>query len=302
MQPAPLLALTVVLQLLIAGCVSADAEESLTEPYPPGECTNCDVWNVPQAPMQLFGNTYYVGTRGLTALLITSEEGHVLIDGGIPASAPLILENVRTLGFGVQDVELLLNSHVHFDHAGGLAALRAASGARVAALAEAVPVLERGSSMPGDPQHGWLLDFPPVRVDEQVADGGIVRVGPLALTAHLTPGHAPGGTTWTWRSCEGDRCLDFVYADSHSAVSVPDFRFTDPENTEYLERFEVGFEVLERLPCDVVIAPHPGQASLWQRIENGPEGLIDPEGCRRYAETMRAGLEQRLSAEREGQR
>jgi metallo-beta-lactamase class B len=231
MRTSALILLTVLLPTLTAGCASVAMQQSLTAPYPPGECTNCDEWNLPQAPIRLFGNTYYVGTRGLTALLITSAEGHVLIDGGIPASAPLILENVRALGFDVRDVDLPLNSHVHFDHAGGLAALRAASGARVAALAEAVPVLERGSSMPGDPQHGWLLDFPPVRVDELVADGGVVRVGPLSLTAYLTPGHAPGGTTWTWRSCEHERCLDFVYADSHSAVSVPDFRFTDPGNT-----------------------------------------------------------------------
>jgi metallo-beta-lactamase class B len=302
MRTSALFVLTALLPTLAAGCASIGAQQALTAPYLPGECTSCDEWNIPQAPIRLFGNTYYVGTRGLTALLITSDEGHVLIDGGIPASAPLILENVRSLGFDVREVKLLLNSHVHFDHAGGLAALRAASGARVAALVEAVPVLQSGSSMPGDPQHGWLLDFPPVRVDEQVVDGGIVRVGPLALTAYLTPGHAPGGTTWTWRSCEQERCLDFVYADSHSAVSVPDFRFSDPVNTEYVARFEVGFEVLERLPCDVVIAPHPGQASLWQRLENGPETLIDREGCRRYVATMRAGLERRLAAERQGQR
>src|SRR5690606_32070687 len=149
---------------------------------------------------------------------------------------------------------------------------------------------------------GWLLDFPPVPIDERVADGGVVRVGPLALTAYLTPGHAPGGTTWTWRSCEGERCLDVVYAESHSAVSTEGFRFTDPDNAEYVERFEQGFEMLERLPCDVVIAPHPAQASFWERLERGPEGLIDRQGCRQYVETMRAGLERRLAAERETSR
>src|SRR5690606_22889772 len=115
-----------------------------------------------QSPFRIHGDTYYVGTRGLAALLITSPEGHVLIDGGLPNSAPLILESVRALGFDPADIRLLLNSHVHFDHAGGIAALQHASGARVAASAASAPVLESGESEADDPQHGVLLGFPAV--------------------------------------------------------------------------------------------------------------------------------------------
>ncbi len=189
---------------------------------------------------------------------------------------------------------MILNSHAHFDHAGGLAALQAASGARVAASAESARGLATGQSEEGDPQHGHLLGYPAVPVDEVVENGQTLRVGPLAVTAYITPGHAPGGTTWTWRSCEGERCLDFVYADSQSAVSIDGFRFSDPANAGVLERFEEGFAILEGLACDVVIAPHPGQAAFWQRWENGREGLVDANGCRDYVERARSQLQQRL--------
>ncbi|MEX2571560.1 MAG: subclass B3 metallo-beta-lactamase [Gemmatimonadota bacterium] len=294
----PTIALSVLSLVCAVEAATAAAQSSLTGEYAPGECTYCDEWNEPQESFRLFGDTYYVGTRGLTAVLITSDEGHVLIDGGIPASAPLILENIAALGFDIADVALLLNSHAHFDHSGGLAALQAASGARVAASAESAPVLESGESMPGDPQHGGLLAFPAVRVDERITHGQTLRVGPLALTGYVTPGHAPGGTTWTWRSCDGNRCLDFVYADSHSAVSADGFHFSDASNAEYLERFEEGFAVLEQLPCDVVIAPHPSQASFWERLRNRPQGLVDEDGCRQYVEAARVQLQRRLAEER----
>src|SRR5688500_18546918 len=165
--------------LLVLSSTTACAQsgDPPTRPYPAANCANCAAWNQPQAPVRIHGNTWYVGTRGLTALLITSPEGHVLIDGALPNSAPLILANVRALGFDIRDVRLILNSHVHYDHAGGIAALQRASGARVAASRPSAPVLERGTSAAGDPQHGELLDFPPVRNVRRVADGETLRVG-----------------------------------------------------------------------------------------------------------------------------
>jgi metallo-beta-lactamase class B len=276
-------------------------DDPLTRPYPAADCANCAAWNEPQTPVRLHGNTWYVGTRGLTALLITSPEGHVLIDGALPNSAPLILENVRALGFDVRDIRLILNSHVHYDHAGGLAALQRASGARVAASVPSAPVLERGTSMIGDPQHGELFDFPPVRNVQRFQDGETLRVGPIAVTAHLTPGHSPGGTTWTWRSCDDAGCLDLVYADSHSAISAEGFRFTDsPAYPTAVADFERGFRTLEALPCDILITPHPSGSSLWERLERGPAGLIDREACKAYAARGRQGLARRLETERTG--
>ena len=271
----------------------------LTAPYTPDQCGLCAEWNAPQQPLHLFGNTYYVGTRGLSAILITSPAGHVLIDGGLPDSAPLILDNIRSLGYRVEDVELILNSHAHHDHAAGIAALQEATGGRVAASRASAAVLERGSSGPDDPQFGSVLEFPPVRDVDMFEDGQVLRVGDVAVRALATPGHTPGGTSWSWESCEGDRCLDFVYADSLTPVSAPDFRFSD--GTRYpsaVADFERSFGALEEVACDILLTPHPDASSLWERVGRGVEGLVDPGACRRYAATARSQLVRRLENER----
>ena len=267
-------------------------------------CTSCAEWNQPQRPFRVFGNTWYVGTHGLSAILVTSPRGHVLIDAGLPQSAPLVMANVRALGFRVEDIRLILNSHVHFDHAGGLAAVQRVSGARVAASASSARVLERGASGPDDPQYNSLPNFPAVHGRIRVvADGETVRVGRLALTAHLTAGHTPGGTTWSWRSCEGDRCLDMVYADSETPVSSDDFYFT--RNTTWpdaVTAFERGFTVLEHLSCDVLLTPHPGASRLWDRVAARDAGdadaLVDRGACARYAASAREALARRIADER----
>lgn len=281
--------------VLLPAVLAAQDADPLTAPYSAEDCPSCAGWNTPQRPLRLYGNTYYVGTRGLGALLVTSPEGHVLVDGGLPDSAPLILDNIRALGFDLADVRLILNSHAHFDHAGGIAALQRATGARVAASAASAPVLASGSAGHDDPQFGVAFDFPAVAVADTFADGETLRVGPLALTAHLTPGHTPGGTTWTWRACEGDRCVAFVYADSRTPVSRDGYRYSD--DPAALAGFARGAALLERLPCDVLVTPHPGASSLWERVAAGPAGLVDRSACRRYAETGREQLRRRLALE-----
>src|SRR5262245_36889690 len=169
-------------------------------------------WNAPQEPFRIFGNTFYVGTVGLSAILITSDQGHILIDGALPQSATIIEANIRVLGFQLRDVRLLLNSHEHFDHAGGLAALQRATGARVAASPAAARALRQGHPTPEDPQYqsGMKAPFEAVKNVETIADRTAVRIGPLAITANFTPGHTPGATTWSWRSCDATRCVDLV--------------------------------------------------------------------------------------------
>ncbi|HEX8362951.1 MAG TPA: subclass B3 metallo-beta-lactamase [Longimicrobium sp.] len=281
--------------LFILAAALAVASPLAGQGYTREQCRSCAEWNEPRRALRIFGNTYYVGTQGLGAVLVTSSQGHVLIDGALPESAPHILANIRRLGFRVQDVKLILNSHAHFDHAGGLAALQRASGATVAASPASAPVLERGASGPDDPQYGpGLLAFPAVSRVRVIADGDTLRVGPLALTAHLTPGHTPGGTTWTWRSCERGRCLDMVYADSQTPISAEGFRFTS--NPAVLQGFERGLATLERLRCDVLITPHPQASRLWERVAS--RGLVDRNACRRYAATSREQLARRLADER----
>lgn len=292
--------------LLLAAAVSAaraaepaDPVDALVAPYPADACSDCAEWNAPQAPFRIHGDTYYVGTRGLAALLVTSPEGHVLIDAGLPDSAPLIMENIATLGFDIRDVQVILNSHAHFDHAGGIAALQRASGARVVATPASAEAIRRGNAVAGDPQQGQLLDFPAVAAVEEVVDGETLQVGPLALTAHVTPVHSPGGTTWTWASCEGGLCLDVVYADSQTPLAAAGFRYSDsPLRTG----FEQGFQRLEGLACHILITPHPGASSFWERAEGsrGVDGLVDPALCGRYAARARRQLAERLAAEQEG--
>ena len=269
------------------------------------ECPSCAEWNEPQRPFRLHGDTYFVGTHGLSAILITSPAGHVLIDAALPESAPLIRANIEALGFRVRDVKLIVNSHAHFDHAGGIAELQRASGARVVAGPWSAKVMRTGKSVPEDAQHGILPDYPPISDVKTLAFGDTLRVGPIALVAHATPGHTPGGTSWTWRSCDGTRCLDFVYADSQTPVSASGFQFS--KNSTYpgvLADFARSQTTLERLSCDVLVTPHPSASSLWERVPEGGQTptkpLVDRDACRRYAATARKSLEERVAREREG--
>jgi metallo-beta-lactamase class B len=268
-------------------------------------CPSCAEWNEPQRPFRLHGDTYFVGTHGLSAILITSPAGHVLIDAALPESAPLIRANIESLGFRMRDVKLIVNSHAHFDHAGGIAELRRASGARVAASAWSAKVLKQGKSVPDDPQHGILPDYPAVDSVTTFNFDDTLRVGPIAIVPHATPGHTPGGTSWSWRSCDGMRCLDFVYADSQTPVSADGFLYTKSASyPNAIADFARGQATLERLSCDVLVTPHPSASSLWERVaqsgETPAKPLVDREGCRRYAATARAAVEQRAAKERAG--
>lgn len=288
--------------LSFAACSSAQRIDAPVEPAKT-PCTYCAEWNEPHAPFRIHGNSYYVGTNGLGAILVTSPEGHVLIDGALPESAPLIVANIEALGFRVEDVRLILNSHAHFDHAGGIAPLQGASGATVAASPASSRVLAAGRSGADDPQYGELLPFPAVEEVAVIADGDTLRVGPLALTAHFTPGHTAGGTTWSWRSCEGDECLDLVYADSLTPVSADGYFFSRSERyPSVLTDFAHSFAVLEQIACDILLTPHPAASNLWERLdarEGGLEhALIDTAACARYAGTARQRLAERLESER----
>ena len=278
-------------------------------PFPadaPKVCDSCAEWNAPREPFRVHGNTYYVGTGGLSAILITSDKGHVLIDGGLAQSAPLIDASIRKLGFRTEDVKLILNSHAHFDHAGGIAALSRVSGASVVAGAPALATLASGDVQKDDPQYGpertEFNRFPGIAKVRGVADGEIVRVGDLEVTAHRSPGHTTGGTTWTWRSCEDKRCVNVVYADSLTPVSADDFKFSAlGDGGRYLAAFRRTIAAIRALPCDILLAPHPGFVGLDEKI--APRGdaknpWIDPTACRVYADNAAKALEDRLAREK----
>ncbi|MFC0253789.1 subclass B3 metallo-beta-lactamase [Massilia consociata] len=283
---------------LLSAAFPAFAHDALT-------CTSCEEWNKPAAPFNIYGNTYYVGTAGLSALLVTGPQGHVLLDGALPQSAPLIRKNIEALGFRMKDIKLILNSHAHFDHAGGIAALQKASGAVVAHSPHGAQVLRDGTPGTDDPQYDPKDRFyiPKVAQVKEVADGETVTVGPLRFTVHHTPGHTPGGTTWTWQSCEGGKCLDVVYADSLTAVSTDGFYYTG--GAGYPDRsasFRETIAKVANLKCDIVIAAHPGFSDAFAKAaaktaQSNP--FIDPEGCRKLAAGAARSLDARLQRERE---
>lgn len=270
---------------------------------PARSCSNCAVWNQAQKPFRIFGNTYYVGPHGLSSILITSPAGDVLIDGGIPASAKLIAANIRSLGFRVKDIKIILNSHIHFDHAGGLAVLQHMSGARVMASPWSAAVLRKGGVARDDPQYGILQPLVPVKNVHELRDGETLRLGGISITAHFTPGHTPGGTSWTWQSCESSVCRDIVFADSLAPISADGFKFSSSRDYPHaLDDFEKSFRFLETTQCDILITTHPEASNLWDRLaarEKGatPDPMLNPLACKDLAKSARERLSQRLAEE-----
>lgn len=266
-------------------------------------CARCVQWNQPQKPFRIWGNTFYVGPHGLSSILITSDRGHVLIDGALPESAKQIAANIQSLGFRMADVKLILNSHVHFDHAGGIAELQRVSGARVEASEWSAKVLSNGGIGKGDPQFAGGTPISPVANVQTFRDGDQIRAGEIVITAHLTPGHTPGGTTWTWKSCEEAACRNMVYADSLAPISSDGFRFSSSSDYPHaLPDFEKSFTFLETVPCDILITTHPEASSLWDRLQSRDKGLTpDPmvnlSACRELARQARASLRDRLAEE-----
>src|SRR3569833_479845 len=137
-----------------ASAASAQTRDTVRVDYSPSACHGCAEWMTPHAPFHIIGNTYFVGTNGISSILITSPEGHVLIDAGVPAAASQVAASIRSLGFRVEDVKLIVNSHAHFDHSGGIAGLAKISGARIAASPWAAQVIGSGDPDPRDPQYG----------------------------------------------------------------------------------------------------------------------------------------------------
>lgn len=260
------------------------------------QCAGKDGWSDPAPSVRIFGNVYDVGTCGITAVLVVGDRGAMLIDGATADAAPIIASNIERLGLRLSDVKLLLSSHEHADHAGGLSELKHRTGAQMVATAAARRSLESGVMAANDPQRdGDRPAFPGVRVDRVVHDGEVVRLGSLRLTAHATPGHAPGGTSWSWRSCEGRVCHDLVFADSLSAVSTDRYRFSD--HGERVAALKASFATVAGLRCDLVVTPHPSASDLYARLA-GKEPLANPRGCIDLAATSAARLEDRLQKER----
>jgi metallo-beta-lactamase class B len=261
------------------------------------ECKGADgiaAWTKPAPPVRIHANTYLVGTCGISSILIVGSDGDVLIDGGPEEAADLIADNIRALGYRLTDIKYLLNSHEHFDHAGGLAKLQRLTGAQLVASSAQAEVLNSGVPAKDDPQFSVLKPFPAAHVDHLFTNGQMVRIGNVAVTAAATPGHTPGALTWHWGSCDGGVCRQIVYADSLTPVSDDKYRFSD--HPAYVSAFRASIAAVAALDCDILLTPHPGASDMPNRLALG-KPLLDPDACKNYAAARTKDLDDRLAKE-----
>lgn len=269
------------------------------EPDDAFKCSRCDDWNLPLEAFRLYGNTWYVGTEGLTSILIETDDGLLLIDGGLPQSAALIDANIRKLGFDPLNISTILVSHAHFDHVGGVAALQRLSGAKVYSSPAAAVTLSSGTLQADDPQFlngEENTGFPAIKNVATVGNGDAVTVGNVSVRAIYTPGHTPGGMSWTWPSCALGTCYDIVYADSLTSVSAEGYRYSDGSAANQLA---ASAAAIADLDCDILLSPHPFFFGLHEKLERREEGnpFVNNVACSIYAQTALQWLEQRMHSE-----
>jgi metallo-beta-lactamase class B len=245
-------------------------------------------WNRPVAPYRIAGPLYYVGMAGVTSYLVTTSAGHVLVDGAFQESAARILDNVRALGFRPEDVKILLSTHAHADHAGGLAEIRERTGARLYAGAADVPLLARGGR--GDFAFGDEIPFPPVTADVAVKDGDQLKLGGVSVRAIATPGHTMGCTSWAFTIEDGGRPLRVVVI---GGTSAPGYRLVDnPKYPGIVGDYEKTFAKLKAEPAEIFLEGHGFAFALDER-RAGRRPFVDPEGYRsRVAEAEKAFRDQ----------
>jgi len=275
--------------------VGQEAADPLTRPIP----SNPD-WLTPQAPVRIHGNTYYVGTGGLSLVLIDTGDGLILIDGAVPQIVGRIEDNIRALGFRVEDIRYILNTEAHYDHSGGLAALARDSGATVIASPLGAEALRRGQVGDEDPQASDIEAFPAAANVRAVADGETLTLGSVTVTAVFTPGHTPGSASWTWDACHQADCPRVVFASSLNAIAADPFTFT--AHPEVTARLRASIDRVAALKCDILISAHPNNSGGNEKLAGvvagaSPNPFIDPAACRAYAARARTGLETRLARE-----
>ena len=263
--------------------------------------------SVPDEPFRIAGNLYYVGSTGITSFLLTGPDGHVLIDGGYPETAPLIIGSIAKLGFDIRDVKVLLNSHAHFDHAAGLRELQEASGAQLWISdgdADLIASGGRNDRTFGPLRHLGLGRFPAARVDHRFRDGDTIRVGPIALTAHVTAGHTPGCTSWSFPVRDGVRELLAVSICSLSML--PFMKLVEPESYPGIRSdFERSFATLRSLPADIFLGAHSSFFDLQRKLRERADAedpvapFIDREGYLRFIGEAEKRFRQTLAKQQE---
>ena len=252
-------------------------------------------WNKPTEPFKMIGNVYYVGTDGLASYLITSTQGHILVDTVMPEATSQIKANIEKLGFKVTDIKYLLNTHAHIDHTGGLAEMKQASGAQLVAGEADKPLLE-GGYYPGA-QEETALNFPPVKVDRTVREGDKVTVGDVTLTARETPGHSPGCTSWAFSVKDGDATRSvLIFCSGTVALNR---LVTNPTHPGIVTDYRKTFARAKDMKVDVLLAPHPEMYRMQDKramlSDGAPNPFVNPGEFNAYAATLEKAFDDALA-------
>ncbi len=287
--------MSLTLAMLAAATTAAVASPTPASPAAAREiirqCKGKEGFSDPAPPARIFSNVYYVGSCTVTVLLITGPKGHILVDAGMADAVPQVLANIRKLGFRPKDIGLIVSSHEHFDHIGGLAALQKATGARFVATEEAAKVIRSGKVSPADPQAQGIHGSPPARVNYILRTGDVFSVGPLKITAITTPGHTEGSTSWQWQSCAAQICRTMTYVDSITALPLGTYRFAD--HPDRVAMFRKTFDDVEALDCGILLTPHPSASAMFERM-SGAQPLQDPSACKTLVAGARVRLDKAL--------
>lgn len=259
-------------------------------------------WVAPVAPFRIIGPIYYVGSAELASFLIRTDDGFILLDGGLPDNAPMIADSIATLGFDLRDVKILLNSHAHFDHSGGLAALKAASGATLIASEGDRSALEGGFYLGSEDNASFSA--PPVKVDRTIADGESVTLGGVTMTARLTPGHSRGCTSWTMRVREGAQEYGALF---FCSATVAANRLVGPPQYEgIVEDYRRTFAITKDWRPDVFLAAHASffdmEAKRQKLLAGDPLAFVDRETFPKLRERMAADFERQLAQQQAAQK
>jgi metallo-beta-lactamase class B len=251
-------------------------------------------WNKPAAPFHIIGNVYYAGTAGISVYLIDTPKGLIVIDAALPESVPQVEKNILALGYKLKDIKILLAGHAHFDHAGGLAALKRDSGARLIASAADKPVLETGMI-----DYGPCKDVPfdPVKVERIVKDGEMISLGGVTLTARTTPGHTRGCTSWTMPVSENGTKHTILFACSLTVGGNP--LIANPAYPNVVADFRHSFAKMKAFRSDILLTQHPYNADELGKAARAkpgaPNPFVDPTEVNRYVDSAERDFERELA-------
>ena len=286
------------LALLASPAVAAD--DPLTRPM---KSSYTERWMEPRPALPLFGGTWLTGSLHLNTAVIDTGAGLIVVDAGLPQSAPVLEQQIAAIGHKVKDVRYILVTEAHFDHAGGVAALARDSGATVIASPYTVAALRKGRTGAEDQQDKDLQAFPaPTRL-KPIRDGGVIRLGRTSVTAHFTPGHTIGSTSWTWSACDKARtCRAITFLASLSAVAQDGWQFSDPAHRAITASYRASLRKAAALPCYILITGHPEHGQADDKVAaavRDPKSVDwqDKNACGAAAARFTAMLDNRIAKE-----